>query len=457
MRGLLRYLFLISLLTPAASPSGAAEFHINPDAQDCEIRLDGNIQRGDLAKLKSQLQPTGLGPGKAGPTMCLNSSGGDFTEGLKLAEFVSGGIATTIQAAHHASPPVDGFSWLARTLTREDPECSRWMDARATLSFHAPFIDPTSLAAIGSQAGSVTAKAIIEAYSQAVSELGRGLLQLAQQHASTTGDILVPPTLLAEALVRVGDKKLLVDTTGAVIRWSIGVGGYTSVIPRSKKDVIRACVVGSAFGNEFWNDSYLSIADAEEYEAYYDSRTRTLVAEMVVEGLAHIACEIEFVFDERLSALNDGGFVATVNVSSDDSVTRSWIRDRYASRQIPLPDFAVLSPKTLLKQLVDVPTTRVNPSSFATFSPPSWCSSQPTMASDEKAVCETPKLTTYEIFLDRYYGKAIAGSDAQGKAKLQSEQRAWLARRRSCNDDVQCIAQAYHSRIAALKAALPSP
>jgi uncharacterized protein len=79
------------------------------------------------------------------------------------------------------------------------------------------------------------------------------------------------------------------------------------------------------------------------------------------------------------------------------------------------------------------------------------------MASDEKAVCETPKLTTYEIFLDRYYGKAIAGSDAQGKAKLQSEQRAWLARRRSCIDDVQCIAQAYHRRIAALKAVLQLP
>ena len=308
MRGLLRYLFLISLLTPAASPSGAAEFHINPDAQDCEIGLDGNLQRGDLAKLKSQLQPTGLGPGKAGPTMCLDSSGGDFTEGLKLAEFVSGGIATTIQASASCE---SACGWIFMAGSHFDTGGSQWsrgMDARATLSFHAPFIDPTSLAAIGSQAGSVTAKAIIEAYSQAVSELGRGLLQLAQQHASTTGDILVPPTLLAEALVRVGDKKLLVDTTGAVIRWSIGVGGYTSVIPRSKKDVIRACVVGSAFGNEFWNEPDLSIADAEEYEAYYDSRTRTLVAEMVVEGLAHIACEIEFVFDERLSALNDGGF-----------------------------------------------------------------------------------------------------------------------------------------------------
>jgi hypothetical protein len=353
MRSLWRYLLLVSLLAHSPMPLVAAEFRFKPGAEDCEIRLDGDIERGDLEKLKSQL-PDGMGPGKAGPTMCLNSKGGDFMEGLKLAEFVSGGIATTIPANSSCESACGWIFMAGSHLDTGGSEWSRGMDSRATLSFHAPFIDPSSLAMIGHQSGSVTAKAIIEAYSQAVSELGRGLLQLAQQHASTTAEVLVPPTLLAEALVRVGDKKLLVDTTGAVIRWSINVSGYAGVIPRSKTDVIRACVVGSAFGNEFWNDDYLSIAEAEEYEAFYDSRSRTLVAEMVVEGLAHIACEIEFEFDENLSSLKDGHIAARINVGSDESVTKSWIRDRYASKSIELPDFAVLNPKTLLKHLVDI-------------------------------------------------------------------------------------------------------
>lgn len=360
-------------------PLVAAEFRFKPGAEDCEIRLDGDIERGDLEKLKSQL-PDGMGPGKAGPTMCLNSKGGDFMEGLKLAEFVSGGIATTIPANSSCESACGWIFMAGSHLDTGGSEWSRGMDSRATLSFHAPL--------------SVTAKAIIEAYSQAVSELGR------------------------------------------------------------ETDVIRACVVGSAFGNEFWNDDYLSIAEAEEYEAFYDSRSRTLVAEMVVEGLAHIACEIEFEFDENLSSLKDGHIAARINVGSDESVTKSWIRDRYASKSIELPDFAVLNPKTLLKHLVDIvdiPIKPQNPSSLATLSFPSWCKSQAITAPDEKAVCETPRLTTYEIFLDRYYNKALANTDSQSKSKLQSQQRAWLTRRRSCNDDVECIAQAYHSRIAALK------
>jgi hypothetical protein len=450
MRSFRHRLLLVFSLALTPLPLAAAEFRINANAKDCEIQLQGDIVRGDLDKLKSQL-PDGMGPGKAGPTMCLNSKGGDFMEGLKLAKFVSDGIATKIKAGSSCE---SACGWIFMAGSHYDTGGSQWsrgMDSRATLSFHAPFIDPASLASIGSQAGSITAKAIIEAYSRAVSELSRGLLQLAQQHASTTGQILVSPALLSEALVKVGDQKLLVDTTGAAIRWSINIGGYAGVVPRSKTDVIRACVVASAFGNEFWNDDFLSITEAEEYEAYYDSRSRTLVAEMVVEGLAHVACELEFKFDQSLLALKDGTFTATINVGSYNSVTKSWIRDRYAAQNIVLSDLAVLAPNTLLNHLVRTPGAPLNPHSLATLSPPSWCSAQPMKTPDEKAVCDTSRLTTYDIFLADYYNQAIANSDAQAKSKLQSEQRAWLARRRSCNDEVQCISQAYHSRIAALK------
>lgn len=450
-----RHIILIALLADTASPLVAAEFRFSPEANDCQIKLDGNIERGDLTKLKTKL-PDGLWPARAGPTMCLNSPGGDFIEGLQLAQFVSGGIATDIQAGSSCESAC-GWIFMAGTASNTDgSEWSRTMDARATLSFHGPFIDPSSLAGINEQIGSGP-KAIIQAYNQAVSQLASGLLNLAQQRASITAEVLVPPTLLAEALTKVGDQKLLVNTTGSAIRWSIDVHGYAGIVPHSKKDVIQACVVGSAFGNAFWNDEYTSITEAEEYEAYYDSHSHTLVVETIVQGLAQIACEIEFVFDENLSRLKDGHFNITINVGTDESVTRGWIRDRYASKEMQLPDFAVLSSKTLLNHLAAMPRASLNPSSLATLSTPSWCNSQPVKTSDEETVCENPKLTTYDILLNRYYNEAIVAADSQGKEKLRSEERAWLNKRRLCNDDERCLEQAYHSRISGLKEDLGSP
>lgn len=453
MQHLPRYLVFVFLLAQGPLPLAAAEFRVDPNANSCIIRLDGDIERGDLEKLKAKLEPFGLGPTRAGPDLCLNSKGGDFVEGLRLAEFVSDGISTSIGAGASCE---SACAWIFMAGSHRDTGGSEWsrtMDARATLSFHAPFIDPSSLAVIGGQPGPATAKKIIQAYNQAVSELGRGLLGLARISASKNAAPLVPATLVAEALLKIGDDKLVVDTTGLALRWSVGVEGYRGAVPHSKEDVIRACVIGSAIGNEFWNDDYLSITQAEEYEAYYDDRSRTLVAALVVQGLAHIACEMEFVFNDDLSSLENGGFGVTVNVGSEESVTKSWIRDRYESKRLSLPDFAVLNYKTKLKQLAGSPSSQQRPAALATMSRPQWCSSQQLKAPDEKTVCDTPRLTTYEIFLGRYYSKAIAEADTPGKSKLQSQQREWLSRRRLCGDEIKCLAEAYHSRIAALKGA----
>jgi uncharacterized protein YecT (DUF1311 family) len=411
--------------------------------------MAGTINPGDLDKFK-RILPKGWSGGKAGPTMCLNSPGGDFLEGLKIAQFVSGGITTSIEAGATCASAC-GWIFLAGThFDTGGSEWSRLMDARSTLWFHAPAVDITGVPNAASEKVGFFEK--IQAYNQAVAEIGRGLLSLGQKYASKNpSQPLIPPTLLAEALVMVGNDKLFVDTTGAAIKWSIGVTGYSGMVPRSRADIVRACVLGSALANQFWTDEYLARNEIEEYVAFYDAKSRTLVAEVVVSGLAHIACEIEFVFDESFKQLQDGVFTVTANMASTDSVTRSWIRDRYDERTTVLPDFAVLSYKTALKNLPMSAGAPVDPLKLATVHAPGWCTTQPTKAADETAVCENSKLSVYDVLLGQYYNEALGKSDTAAKEQLRNQQKNWLVRRRLCADDVKCLDQAYHSRIAQVK------
>src|SRR5205823_14121556 len=103
---------------------------------------------------------------------------------------------------------------------------------------------------------------VINAYNQAVGEIAKGLLKLAQKYDSPPTSPLVPPTLLAEALVKVGNELLMVDTTGAAVRWRIKVEGYGGVVPRSKQDIARACLLASWQANA-WPPDFLSSAGAD--------------------------------------------------------------------------------------------------------------------------------------------------------------------------------------------------
>ncbi|MBR0800010.1 DUF1311 domain-containing protein [Bradyrhizobium jicamae] len=436
------------------SPSGrAADFTVDLKRADCQLRMDGEIVAGDFDKFRKKL-PRDYPPIEMGPTLCLNSPGGDFVEGLNIARFVSGGISTSI-AAGNACESACGWIFLAGlSRNRAGTELSRTMDARATLSFHAPYIDPdkaATAAATPTTSGSLDLKASIQAYNQAVGEIGRDLLALAQKYATLdVSQPLVPPTLLAEALVKVGKDKLLVNTTGSAIRWSIRVTGYKGLVPRTKADVVRACITASALADQFWDDGFLSASSHEEYLAHYDSGSRTLVAEVVVSGIKGIACELEFNFADDLASLN-GDITVRANVELDESVTRTWIRDRYGPKLISLPDFGVLDPKTPLKDLPAAAGKPIDPRSLATVQGPAWCAARTTRSKDEEAICASGKLSLYDVLLTRYYGEAIGKGGNSARSKLESEQRTWLEWRRACADDGDCLEAAYHLRIKQMK------
>jgi uncharacterized protein YecT (DUF1311 family) len=443
------------MITASILPQRAwsADFTVDLKKTDCQLRMDGEIVSGDLDKFRKML-PRNYPPIEMSPTLCLNSPGGDFVEGVNIAKFVSGGISTAIVAGA-ACESACGWIFLAG-LSRHSPgtELSRTMDARATLSFHAPYIDPAKAAitpGAPTTSNSLDLKAMIQAYNQGVGEIGRELLNLAQKYATLdVSQPLVPATLLAEALVKVGKDKLLVNTTGAAIRWSIRVSGYKGLVPRTKADVVRACITASAAADQFWGDDFLMASAYDEYLAYYDASSKTLVAEVVVSGIKGIACELEFKFADGFASLTDD-ITVKANIELDESVTKTWIRDHYGPKMIYLPDFGVLNPKTLLKDLPVAVGKPVDPRSLATVQGPAWCATRTTKAKDEEAICASSKLSVYDVLLSRYYAEAIAKGGNAAKSKLESEQRTWLEWRRACADDSDCLVATYHLRIKQMK------
>lgn len=68
----------------------------------------------------------------------------------------------------------------------------------------------------------------------------------------------------------------------------------------------------------------------------------------------------------------------------------------------------------------------------------------------EKTICSTTSLSDLDEILVLSFNKAVAGS-ADAKA-LKTAQQAWLKTREACESDVDCITQAYTSRISDLMA-----
>jgi hypothetical protein len=315
----------------------------------------------------------------------------------------------------------------------------------ARLEFHAPRIPPPTTNSSLDLKASEGLQREIQAYNQAVAEIAQGLLRLAQKYDSPARSPMVPPTLLKEALQKTGDQFLRVETVGSVVRWGIRVTGYAGVSPRSKDDVVRACLLASAKANE-WSPDFASSLDHEEYIAFYDSNERKLTAQVVISGIEAIACELEFGFDDQFKG-PDNEINATANLAPRDSIARSWIKGTRNPVQMTLQDFSIMPPNTLLRNLPTGEGAPIDPNALATVGYPDWCRSRQLQQLDEKAICKSAKLSAFDVILNRFYGEALRLSGSNDRIALQDDQRKWLAKRHLCKGGVGCLEEAYRTRI----------
>jgi uncharacterized protein YecT (DUF1311 family)/ATP-dependent protease ClpP protease subunit len=419
----------------------AATFKLDLNAKDCQLRLEGKIEEGDLKKIKAELKDFEVS--NAGPTLCLNSAGGDFVEALEIANFVASGYPTRIKPN---AVCLSACAWIflsGTNLSTGGSELSRVMSASSVLAFHAPYIDPSTLPSEPSNQS--TPIAIIQAYNQAVAEMAKGLLRLAERR--TTQDILplVPSSLLAQALLKTGNDMLVINTTGQAIRWDINLEDYGGVIPTSKSDIVEACRIAQAKVNERWED--VTSSGVEDYLAYYNSKNHVLIAQVILDGPSQDACELRIEYDKDVRHLARP-IAVDANLTFEKRLGLRWIKDMRDTKSVEFSDLALLDPNTALKDVRVRQTKLVDPGTLATIGVPDWCSSRPNKGADERAVCSDGQLSAFDILVNDYYRILFKALKSRAeKNRLSSEASAWRAKRKNCGEDTTCLEQIYRSAI----------
>lgn len=457
------FLVALPLALCGAKLSAAAEIAVDLDAPaPCQIRLTGKIEADDLARLKRKLPPDWEG-GKAGPTACLSLDGGDFVEGLRIAAFVADNFISTRIGKGARCTSACAWIFLAgrNAATGGVTEVSRVMHANSYVALHAPFVEQAKvrehLQASGALSNADAAAAeMVRYYGDAVAELAGHLLKLAQRRNSIDTGPLVPPSLLAEALVKTGNNHLVVETVGNVLRWSIDAAGIATPAPRSRGEIGELCRNAIAKARDAWDWAHLFEAKIDAYEALYDDKRHTLFAQVRLADMRTAACEVKIELDETQR------LVESVQVTANLPRSRSAIGslapyDIYLGDTMSMPAYAMAPHGSLLAKLADQKADRrFEPGGMTTLTRPGWCASGGTR-SDEKTICASAQLTAFDAIMARELSRRLAGAADEAKKALQVAQRQWLQRREACSagaeEDAseQCLVRVYLERIHALQ------
>lgn len=209
---------------------------------DCTIKLAGRIEKGDAAKLEIVLSEHSTKKEQSDsprwPVICLNSSGGDYDEGLRLIDIISAhrdSIRTHISAGASCNSTC-ALIFLSGVFSHDEGAVFPWrtISAKAKrLGFNRPEdIDRSKLPA-GSE---FLGEEIINAYGAGVSAVVRLLERMAESESKR-----FPANLLVEALKREAGEPYEIDTLDEIGRWDIGLTDFVSPSRVDAKMAEQAC------------------------------------------------------------------------------------------------------------------------------------------------------------------------------------------------------------------------
>lgn len=98
----------------------------------CQVYLAGPIAAGDLSKLDKVASP--------GSSLCLDSPGGDFIEGLAIAEWLTGKNVTTVIDNGALCYSACAIAFMGGSEWEEIYSAKRKLHVGGRLVFHAPYL-----------------------------------------------------------------------------------------------------------------------------------------------------------------------------------------------------------------------------------------------------------------------------------------------------------------------------
>jgi hypothetical protein len=186
-----------SLIFIAATDSHAAEYVWKGEEDDGAIFVDGEIQFNDHVKFLAALGDHTSSPG-APVTVQLNSKGGNFEEALKISAIVQDSLLTTALAPHATCLSGCAIIFMSgRSSNSSYFMISRPMHPTAILGFHAP--------ATSAMGGNFDSEDLQSAYSSAVDQVGKKLMEIARFRDESWNNPVMKPGLVTAMMSHSAD------------------------------------------------------------------------------------------------------------------------------------------------------------------------------------------------------------------------------------------------------------
>jgi hypothetical protein len=278
----------------------AAEIQTSSTA-GCAIELTGEILKGDFNKFTKMTETLRMSDGENDgelenaqvEALCLDSIGGSYIEGRRLALFVhDNAIATRVTKNSECFSACALIFMAGRVRGNESDYPARTLHVMGRLGFHAPywrFDDSKTFTA-----------SEIENLTNLQNSITADFIRFGSFASlfSYRPDISV--SLLTEMYSSGPDTLAVLDTVEKAARWGVDLEGFSSKAVLNARDAARLCLNfqnwsrdQTAIGLEKASDALDIYVESSRYESreFYGKKTEFIVID--TGGLAAQYCEIE--------------------------------------------------------------------------------------------------------------------------------------------------------------------
>ncbi|WP_266031613.1 hypothetical protein [Brucella intermedia] len=253
----------VSMVTTAFVGNAASAQIEKANDPLCLMEFNGEIIRGDLQRfnmLADEILPGSDGETTWKNTICLNSPGGDLTEGTAIAgEIYKRGITTVIRDGESCYSACAIMFMMGIAQGGEMGWPSRKMHKNARLGFHRPYLAVDS-----------DEKISVRVLAVSYDEAQKALLQIFNLADSPSGPLttrpMMKPYLVQAMIAHVGNDFFMIDDVNRAGRFDIEVFGYQEPKVIDAKTAFMAC------DNAFYWESRLLEQNSIDYlhKAYTD-------------------------------------------------------------------------------------------------------------------------------------------------------------------------------------------
>jgi ATP-dependent protease ClpP protease subunit len=341
-------LFFCVMQLAYGTASRAAQI-IEKTSLNCAVTLTGEIAVDDIENLKTIATKMKLddrmGDGElensSDEAICLNSLGGSYLEGRKIALFVhDNAIPTRIENGSLCYSACAVIFMAGRLRGPESDNPARYLNAHGKLGFHAPYwtFDDNS------QFSGREVKLLTELQSKLFSDF----IQFGSFSSDFSFKPDVPISLLVDMYKAAPDQMALVDTVEKVARWGIELEGIRYKSEFKKKSAAQLCVNFQAWSKD---ETSVSADFATDVQNLVDQKTKTEVFD--IEGKK-----------SRFLFIDLGGLAARYCLVEIKTGLTDWqqicLKDDFSGRHLgdcsenagfQVPSYFSLPPSTLITEV----------------------------------------------------------------------------------------------------------